>query len=583
MAELKVDKKNIIDLFSHKDAYYLIPEYQRPYAWDETHCETLWNDLKEFTLPHNNPDNFNKNDEYFLGPIVTCRNNDKKEVIDGQQRITTLLLLLRAFYEKFRAKTDEESTSVNRGIEKSIWETTEFGKPNFNCLKIESQVATDTQKEELIEILKKGETTDTQKSRYAKNFNYLKKLIDEFSKTSPSYVVYFANRVLNNCILLPIEAESQDTALRIFSTLNDRGLPLSDSDLFKAQLYKYFEEIGKKDEFIRNWQELERICQETFVSSSSQTNSHPPVDDLFYNFMFYDRSLKNNKDTTIESLRKYFEKDNYSLLRSEENFGLLKNLAQFWYDIQRQNSIRFSGEILKRLFILKYAPNTMWMYFVSVYYITQKYDQDKLDENQFCEFMDKLILFTMAYHIIKPGTTALRTPYFPEMLKLHKQQAVTFEEYKISKEILKDILNNYEFNHNKPITKSMLVWWAFQNPDQEVPSLSEVFDTEHIYSRNRKRLDNTDISDEQIESIGNKSLLERTINIRASDYKFKDKKEYYCGKRNTKNKHPTPTIIKDLLQLCENKNDFTEDDIEYRKNAILGTFINNLDKFCLLQ
>lgn len=386
-------------------------------------------------------------------------------------------------------------------------------------------------------------------------------MIDEFSVSSPSYVLYFANRVLNNCILLPIEAESQDTALRIFSTLNVRGLPLSDSDLFKAQLYKFFGKIGNKDDFIRDWQELERICQETFVTSSSNAKSHSPVDDLFYNFMFYDRSLKNNKDTTIESLRKYFEKDNYSALRSEKNFNLLKNLAQFWYDAQRQNGIRFTHEILKRLFMLKYALNTMWMYFVSVYYITQKNVHDELDETQFCEFMDKLLLFTMAYHIVKPGTTALRTPYLPEMLKLHKKQTVTFEEYRINKESLKDILNNYEFNHNKPITKSMLAWWAFQNPDQEVPAISELFDVEHIYPRNRKRHENSVIGEKQIESTGNKSLLERSINIRASDYKFIDKKEYYHGARNAKNRNPKATIIIDLLQLCENKHDFTEIDI----------------------
>lgn len=583
MAELKVDKKTIINLLSDKDTYFLIPDYQRPYAWDETHCETLWNDLKGFTLPNDNPNNFNQNDEYFLGPIVTCRNDKKKEIIDGQQRITTLLLLLRAFYEKFRAKTDEESASVNRDIEKSIWQTTEFGKPDFNCLKIDSQVATDTEKNELIEILKKGETTHRQKSRYAKNYNYFIKMIDEFSVDSPSYVVYFANRVLHNCILLPIDAESQDTALRIFSTLNDRGLPLSDSDLFKAQLYKFFSEIDKKEYFILTWKKLENICQETFITSSSTAKSHSPVDDLFYNFMLYDRTQKNIRDTTLESLRKYFERDNYVLLRSEDNFKLLINLAQFWHDIQRQDYNRFSNEILKRLFILNYAPNNMWMYFVSVYYITQKYGQDELDEAKFCDFMDKLILFTMAFHIIKPGTTALRTPYFQEMIKLDKHQKVTFEDYKFGKEFLKDLLDKYAFNHNKPITKSILAWWAFQNQNQEVPSLSEVFDTEHIYPRNRKKHETPDMSEEQIESIGNKSFLERRINIRASDYKFIDKKKYYQGIINSKSKTPKPTLIKELLELCENKNDFTEVDIKKRKSDILGAFIKNLEDNGLLQ
>ena len=189
----------------------------------------------------------------------------------------------------------------------------------------------------------------------------------------------------------------------------------------------------------------------------------------------------------------------------------------------------------------------------------------------------------MAYHIVKPGTTALRTPYFPEMIKLFNKQDVTFSDYKFDKELLKETLNNYIFSHNKPITKSILAWWAFQNPSQDLPSLSEYFDTEHLYSRNRKRQESSSISDEQLESIGNKSLLERTINIRASDYKFRDKKKYYQGMRKNKNNIAKPTIIMDLLELSKNKNDFTEGDIKERKEAILGAFIKKLADNGLLQ
>ena len=59
---------------------------------------------------------------------------------------------------------------------------------------------------------------------------------------------------------MPIEAESQDTALRIFSTLNDRGLPLSDSDIFKAQFYKYYKQKSEddRDEFIKDWKNSRR-------------------------------------------------------------------------------------------------------------------------------------------------------------------------------------------------------------------------------------------------------------------------------------------------------------------------------------
>ena len=86
------------------------------------------------------------------------------------------------------------------------------------------------------------------KKSLRKEFQFFVEKIDAFLSNYPSYFAYFPARVLNNCVLLPIEAESQNTALRIFSTLNDRGKPLSDADIFKAQLYKYYSSFGKKDD-----------------------------------------------------------------------------------------------------------------------------------------------------------------------------------------------------------------------------------------------------------------------------------------------------------------------------------------------
>lgn len=84
------------------------------------------------------------------------------------------------------------------------------------------------------------------KSRYADTYRFFEIKIHDFLSDYPSYFAYLPTRILNNCILLPIEAESQDTALRIFSTLNDRGKPLADTDIFKAQLYKYYSTKGEK-------------------------------------------------------------------------------------------------------------------------------------------------------------------------------------------------------------------------------------------------------------------------------------------------------------------------------------------------
>lgn len=221
-------------------------------------------------FPENDYTKFDSdNDEYFLGPIVTFKNDDGKiEIIDGQQRLTTLMLLLRAFYSKFGNMKDQYAIKTSEDISTCIWKTNEFGQPDKNKLKIDSEVSTDDDKEEFLTILKTGIVDGTQKSKYARTYRFFQEKINEFLQEYPAYFAYLPTRILNNCILLPIEAESQDTALRIFSTLNDRGKPLSDTDIFKAQFYKHYSSLGKKDEFIRRWKDLEAVCDDIFAAPS---------------------------------------------------------------------------------------------------------------------------------------------------------------------------------------------------------------------------------------------------------------------------------------------------------------------------
>ena len=125
---------------------------------------------------------------------------------------------------------DGDSVETRKLIAKCIWKTDELGHPLFDRLKIDSEVASDDDKEEFLAILRDGKAEKDRKSRYAKTYAYFSNKISEFVSTMPMYTALFPVRILNNVILLPIEAESQDTALRIFSTLNDRGLPLSDAE-----------------------------------------------------------------------------------------------------------------------------------------------------------------------------------------------------------------------------------------------------------------------------------------------------------------------------------------------------------------
>lgn len=162
MARLNVDQKTIEELFMNKKADFLIPDYQRPYAWSENECQTLWDDLCLFAFPGNDYTQFDSNsDEYFLGSIVLFTNENRKmEIIDGQQRLTTLMLLLRAFYDKYSNMADEESQETRRDIEKCIWKTDELGRSDQQHLKIDSKVAMDDDKYEFLSILNSGKVFD---------------------------------------------------------------------------------------------------------------------------------------------------------------------------------------------------------------------------------------------------------------------------------------------------------------------------------------------------------------------------------------------------------------------------------------
>ncbi|MBV5308951.1 MAG: DUF262 domain-containing protein [Chromatium okenii] len=569
MSKLNVDQKTIFDLLSDKKADFLIPDYQRPYAWDEEQCQTLWDDIFLFSFPNNDYETFDENEEYFLGSIVTYKNEKgKSEVIDGQQRLTTLMLILRAFYDKFANMQDTNSKLTRSRIEHCIWKTDTFGTADKSKLKIDSEVATDNDKQEFLELLCTGEIKSGSKSQYVNNYQFFQRKIDDFLQEFASYFPYLPARILRNCILLPIEAESQDTALRIFSTLNDRGLPLSDADIFKAQFYKYYGGLDKKDEFIAEWKELEEITSSVFYP-----NTGTPMDELFTRYMYFLRAKEGNKSTTTESLRKFYERSKYQYFKQPNTLSELKALALFWKSVSRQDKKRFSNDILKNLFVLKYAPNGMWQHITSVYFLQNRNNDGLLEETKFIQFLDKITAFIFAYAVTNPGVNALRTPVYDEMVNVINGIDVTFSKYKFSESKARSFFENYAFTNQRDITRSMMTWYAYTFSKQQLLDSNEIFHLEHIYSKKRQEMEGG-LAKIHLESLGNKVLLEGSINIKASDYRFEDKKKIYSGKQHHgKNKDASQiSEIADIIRYTK----FDQQQIVDRNKTILDKFFNFL-------
>ena len=568
MSKLNVDQKAIIDLLSDKKADFLIPDYQRPYAWSEEQCQTLWDDIFLFSFPDNNYEAFDDNEEYFLGSIVTYKNeNGKSEVIDGQQRLTTLMLILRAFYDKFESMKDKNSILTRDRIEKCIWKTDTFGTADKNTLKIDSEVATDNDKDEFLELLRTGVVKKGSKSQYVLNYQFFQKKIDEFLQEFPSFFPYLPARILSNCILLPIEAESQDTALRIFSTLNDRGLPLSDADIFKAQFYKYYGSSGNKDEFIAEWKRLEEITSSVFNPISGT-----PMDELFARYMYFLRAKEGNKSSTTEALRKFYERNKYQYLKRPNTIEDLKSLALFWESVSDQDKTRFSEGVLKKLFVLNYAPNGMWQHITSVYFLQHKTNDGILSDAEFCKFLDRITAFIFTYAITNPGVNALRTPVYDEMVNLVNGGEVKFSKYKFNNTQARTSFENYVFTNQRNATRSIITWYAYTFSEQALLGLNESFHLEHIYPKKRQQMERGLKTEENIELLGNKILLESVINIKASDYRFEDKRKIYSGEQRRGN-YKEPSKIAEIAKLTT-YNEFGEQQIIERNREILDKFFD---------
>lgn len=307
------------------------------------------------------------------------------------------------------------------------------------------------------------------------------------------------------------------------------------------------------------------------------------MDELFTRYMYYERACQSNKSSTTEALRKFYEKNNYALLKKDETLNNLEELAGFWNDVSNQDKERFSNEVLRRLYVLNYAPNGMWNYFTSVYFMKNKDADGNLDNEKFCEFLTKITAFIWAYAVTNPGVNAPRRPVYAEMINIVENKNIEFAEDKFEAATVKSMFNNYYFSNNRPITKSMLTWWAFNDKNQPLLPLELNLEIEHIFARKRQENEKSLSNTKQLESLGNKALLEKKINIRASDFRFEDKKKYYNGFSNDKGQFKDGTKILELQQMAENMTDFTEADINSRHDKIIDSFIDFLKQNNLIK
>ena len=554
---IEVNKQTVKELLgSGKNKKFAIPEYQRPYAWTTDQIQTLFDDLVEYTSGEE------KDSTYFLGTIVAYENDEnEQEIIDGQQRITSLFLLLRALYSKLSSMSETlQSKNFMRQIEAAMWEQDELtAEVDFEKVLIVSRVVGEEENNIFTNILVTGETEKGRKDTYSENYKLFVELIEDYASKEPELFYWFIQNVLNRAILLPITADSQDTALTIFSTLNDRGLALSDADIFKAKIYNYIDNSQKKD-FIEEWKLIDE----------SASNANESIQKLFYYYMFYLRAKENDRNTTTPGIRKYYSQNQFEKLYQSDLLTNLRLLVSLWTVIN--NRIVVEGEnwsenkeILKVLDSLSSYPNEFWKYPVVIYYL--RYKSSENFESDFLNFLRNLFAVLSARYVVTPTINAVKRSILNLNASVYQSKTPKFDFSLVDEEEFKEKVKNAHRNTVRMLLKVL----AYQKQDELLP---EKWEIEHILPQKWQTSFFPDNSEREvrdlIEHIGNKIPFEKKLNIIASNGYFAKKKETY--------QKSSITLVQDL---SKDKSDWRLDEIRERDIRIADELINLLSSWGL--
>ena len=517
---ISVNKQTIEEfLLNARTKTFLIPEYQRPYSWTSEQIDTLFNDIWEFTCNEGGSD---REGTYFLGSIVSYENdNREQEIIDGQQRITSIFLLLRAIYTKLNGvdeKTEKAKYFINK-IEPLIWKTHKLtGKVDYSSVLLNSKVISETENEILKNILETGEINEELDDNYSKNYNQIFNLIEEKSVENALMIYEFIYALLNQVIILPITADSQETALTIFSTLNDRGLPLSDADIFKAKIYNHLKDKNEKQDFIEKWKELEEDTQ----------NISESIQQLFYYYMFYLRAKENDRNSTTPGLRKYYSANKFKKLLETNILEDLREILNIWEviaepkkNIENENWSK-NKDILKVLNILTSYPNEFWKYPVIIYYLSHK---DKKEfEIKFLKFLRKLYVELLKKYIEIPTINAVKANILKLNAEIISSDKPVFDFKSLSEDEIKEKIKMPHRNAIRMLLKTLTY-------DIQDELLEKKWEIEHIlpvkWENNYDLRENEKVAKEKIEHLGNKTPFEKKLNIIATNNYFSKKKSYY--------------------------------------------------------
>jgi uncharacterized protein with ParB-like and HNH nuclease domain len=536
---IEVKERNLYGIFSPKDYQFKIPEYQRPYAWTTDQVGDLWNDLLNALDQKNEEEE--EEAEYFLGSMVLVKSENKAqaeaEVVDGQQRLTTLTIL----FAVIRHHLSPSSTAYSK-TENLFFEQDFDGKkrPGLTTRKQDNQfffdsIYTPGGIENLIKQDSGFESDSQIKMRDNASF-FDKQLTIKLKEISEedrdNWLTKFLQNILKCCHLVVVSTNDFEKAYRIFSTINSRGLNLSHNDILKAEIISKIDDKENRKKYTEIWDQMEGDL------GRSQFES------LFAYLFRIEYQERPSKSILTEYrkrvLPKYQEQypKNYifkfidDLLLPSAKVLETINGQNFECEVQEvQNSI---NDYLRWLDLI---DNDDWKAPLISFMIRYKNESSKL-----LQFLIELERFAAAIMLLRFDINARARAYRPIILATQKSSAEAIDT--ISKalgaeeqdRLIRDILEG-EVYKDKTRRKYILLRLdsALSENGKSESFNSKTLTIEHVLPQaltpEWKELGwNQENHENWVNRLGNLALLSRKKNSSGSNYSFEKKKNEYFQK-----------------------------------------------------
>lgn len=536
--DIQPNLQTIGEYFTRKEFY--IPSYQRPYAWQVEQCEQLIEDINI----HNENFDSDKQDNYFFGAVLIAQESGEEHevsLIDGQQRTTTFMLLLKALLIKIIDELDklsegsrddvkliEKLNGQKQDIVSMLYNLNEDDAFDYKHKKYQlkssdikyindsiselyaSDMSTilisedlETIKSSIIKIYKRQK--DNKYTNFYKNFRYFYNYCKNLTNTQ---VRDFTEHFIKYCQVITITSYNTDQAINIFNSLNGTGVPLTPIEVIVS---KTTANAADRKVFEANWQEIVKKTD----------NSRLDLNSLMTHYIFVKLSEQNGAERRNPGIRTFFGKNKSLLtddLRFTEDLDKILNNVNNFYDTELGQVLDKFNSNLKSFvssFLFFRTKNEYLMYLLKIGVLLE------------------LTEYSYSHRFFKG---------FLESINIKYSQVSNITEADLIAEIKQHITTSFNKSDIEQTLKESGVSTPIIYLNEFLYSIEKGFkfnlsgnvDIEHIMPQsglNRENImkdagfSNPDEFCEYAEKLGNKIMLESEINRGVGDAWFRTKKE----------------------------------------------------------